>query len=144
MPQQTKARKARTAGKRHPLNMRTTKEIRDRLERAAATAGRSLAQEVEHRLDRSFVDDGGFGSLELKRFAVLMAVAFDTAGSLHAPQGAQIQEWIRNPDCYRAAMFGVIEALLIGMPEATPDDVILQFESLKGRLMSRFLNQRTA
>jgi uncharacterized protein (DUF1778 family) len=41
-------------GKRYPLNMRTTKEIRERLERAAAKSGRSLAQEVEYRLERSF------------------------------------------------------------------------------------------
>ena len=39
--------------KRHPLNMRTTKDVRTRLERAAASSGRSLAQEVERRLERS-------------------------------------------------------------------------------------------
>jgi TraY domain len=41
-------------GKRYPLNMRTTKEIRDQLEAAAAASGRSLTQEVERRLERSF------------------------------------------------------------------------------------------
>jgi hypothetical protein len=39
--------------KRYPLNMRTTKSVRDRLENAAAKSGRSLAQEVERRLERS-------------------------------------------------------------------------------------------
>jgi len=39
--------------KRYPLNMRTTKRVRERLERAAAKSGRSLAQEVERRLERS-------------------------------------------------------------------------------------------
>ena len=39
--------------KRYPLNMRTTKAVRERLERAAAKSGRSLAQEVERRLERS-------------------------------------------------------------------------------------------
>src|SRR6187431_2169794 len=39
--------------KRYPLNMRTTKSLRMRLERAAAKSGRSLAQEVERRLERS-------------------------------------------------------------------------------------------
>ena len=39
--------------KRHPLNMRTTKGVRERLERAAAKSGRSLTQEVERRLERS-------------------------------------------------------------------------------------------
>jgi hypothetical protein len=34
--------------------MRTTKQVRERLEKAAAASGRSLAQEVEYRLERSF------------------------------------------------------------------------------------------
>ena len=41
-------------GKRVPLNMRTTKVMRVRLEAAAAESGRSLAAEVEHRLEQSF------------------------------------------------------------------------------------------
>ncbi len=42
-------------GKVAPLNMRTTKEIRERLEKAAADSGRSLVQEVETRIERSFL-----------------------------------------------------------------------------------------
>ena len=42
-------------GKRVPLNMRTTRETRERLEKAAADSGRSLVQEVEARLERSFL-----------------------------------------------------------------------------------------
>src|SRR4051794_37837761 len=41
------------AGKRHPLNMRTTQALRHALEAAANRAGRSLAQEVEVRLEHS-------------------------------------------------------------------------------------------
>jgi hypothetical protein len=41
-------------GKRYPLNMRTTKELRDKIENAAMASGRSLVQEVEFRLERSF------------------------------------------------------------------------------------------
>ena len=39
-------------GKRVPLNMRTTREVRGRLEKAASDSGRSLAQEVEYCLER--------------------------------------------------------------------------------------------
>ena len=46
----------RATGKRYPLNMRTTAAIRERLVEAAAQSGRSLAQEVEARLERSFRD----------------------------------------------------------------------------------------
>ncbi len=53
------------AGKRHPLNMRTTKELRDKIERAARLSGRSLVQEVEYRLERSFWEDEVRGGLPL-------------------------------------------------------------------------------
>jgi hypothetical protein len=42
------------AGKRYPLNMRTTRELRERIIAAAHASGRSLVQEVEYRLERSF------------------------------------------------------------------------------------------
>jgi uncharacterized protein (DUF1778 family) len=41
-------------GKRVPLNMKTTREIRDLMDKAASESGRSLAQEVEYRLQASF------------------------------------------------------------------------------------------
>jgi hypothetical protein len=50
-------KKAPEESKRFPLNMRTTKEMRKRLEDGAARSGRSLIQEVEGRLEDSFKDD---------------------------------------------------------------------------------------
>jgi hypothetical protein len=41
-------------GKRYPIAIRTTKELKERLERASEASGRSLAQELEFRLERSF------------------------------------------------------------------------------------------
>jgi hypothetical protein len=67
-----KSMKGETAGKRYPLNMRSTKELREQLERAAAQSGRSLVQEVEHRLERSFRDEnvliGGIGGPNAEPF----------------------------------------------------------------------------
>ncbi len=67
-------------GKRMPLNMRTTRKLRERLEKEAADSGRSLAQEVECRLAWSFSDPdarlqglGSEGRLKLLR-ALLRAV----------------------------------------------------------------------
>jgi hypothetical protein len=37
--------------------MRTTEDIREKLEKAASQSGRSLAQEVEYRLEQSFRDE---------------------------------------------------------------------------------------
>jgi hypothetical protein len=44
-------------GKKTPLNMRTTAELRSKIERAAGRSGRSLVGEVEHRLELSFARD---------------------------------------------------------------------------------------
>jgi len=43
-----------TVNKRYPLSLRTTKELRQKLEKAAAQSGKSLAQEIEARLEQSF------------------------------------------------------------------------------------------
>jgi hypothetical protein len=50
-------RKRVPKGKRYPLNMRTTRELRDRIEAAAHASGRSLVQEVEYRLEQSFQEE---------------------------------------------------------------------------------------
>lgn len=48
-------------GKRHAVGIRTTKEIKDLLQRAANSSGRSVAQEIEFRLERSFDRQGLLG-----------------------------------------------------------------------------------
>ena len=56
---------AAVEGKRYPLNMRTTFELRRDLEVAAKASGRSLAQEAEYRLERSFLGQQGvFDAME--------------------------------------------------------------------------------
>ena len=40
------------------MTMRLAPHLRTRIESAAAENGRSLTQEVEHRLERSFWEDG--------------------------------------------------------------------------------------
>jgi hypothetical protein len=59
MPPRAKVTKKRSAegGKRYPLNMRTTFEMRQSLEAAAARSGRSLAQEAEIRIEHSFANE---------------------------------------------------------------------------------------
>lgn len=44
-------------GKRYPLSLRTTKELQELLHQASDRTGRSIAQEVEFRLEQSFRDD---------------------------------------------------------------------------------------
>lgn len=44
-------------GRRIPLSVRTTETLRADLDQAARASGRSLAQEIELRLERSFAED---------------------------------------------------------------------------------------
>ena len=48
-------------GKRFPINTRTTKELKERIDSAAHESGRSVSQEIEYRLERSFMIEGGLG-----------------------------------------------------------------------------------
>ena len=65
-------------GKRYPLSLRTTREIRELIEREAITSGRSLAQEAEYRIQKSFLDERlkyeEFGGPSLYWFMKTLAV----------------------------------------------------------------------
>jgi hypothetical protein len=53
-PRRGRPRLPAEEGKRYPIAIRTTKDLKERLERASKASGRSLAQELEFRLERSF------------------------------------------------------------------------------------------
>jgi hypothetical protein len=134
-----KANAERVAQPRYPLNLRMNAALHDQLEAATKTSGRSLTQEATGRLARSFEQDAVFGDPEVRRSAIAMAVAFELAGRWHSDGKPG---WTRNRDAYRAAMFGAIDALLIGMPDMTEHEIALEIEGLKARFLGRILNRR--
>lgn len=81
-------------GKRTPLNMRTTRELRERLEREAADSGRSLVQEVEFRLERSFRDEDAlikaFGG---RRTYDVLRVMGSVASQIQTRKGKTAADW---------------------------------------------------
>jgi hypothetical protein len=98
------------AGKRFPLNMRTTKGIRDRLESAARANGRSLAQEVEHRLEQSFFGEDArahfFGGADLD------ALCQQIAGAVGFVQQKTGKRWLEDYETYLAvsdALEGILK-----------------------------------
>lgn len=102
-------------GKRYPLNMRTTKETRDKLAAAASESGRSLAQEVEFRINRSFVDDEMFSSHAVRLWAILMADEFHKAGiqaARYEDVPADDRSWMQNTRCFTQATFAVMDRML--------------------------------
>jgi hypothetical protein len=96
-------------GKKSPLNMRTTPELRRRLEKAAAVSGRSLVQETEFRLEKSFAEE------EFNRLAILSPATFRLAGQI--AQAAALAEaisgdsWTENGRA-RQALKAAIQELI--------------------------------
>ena len=144
-----KTRKTVGAAKRYPLNMRTTQVVREALEKAAADSGRSLAQEVEARLNQSLAAEMTWGSQEMQRVALLMASAFAMAGGA-AARGAghpewTSRDWIRDKGCYKAGMISVIETIMLQFPDdASLRDIMEVFDLVKGRIFSRFAFEPTS
>jgi hypothetical protein len=71
------------AGKKSPLNMRTTEALRKKLEVAAGLSGRSLVQEVEFRLEQSFTRED-FGKIHI---STLMWRVYDCCVLIEAYTG---------------------------------------------------------
>ena len=94
-------RKIVRGGRRFPVSLRVTEDLRDQLGATANAAGRSMAQEIEFRLERSLSDDRSFGGPALARIAFLMAAQF-----------AVRQPNVEDPLEFEAAMVRVITGLL--------------------------------
>jgi len=89
-------------GKRVPLNMRTTLELRDRVAKAAADSGRSLVQEVETRLESTFLQEDviarEFGGREATALFRMMGAA---AELIEATSG---KKWLEDWNTSRAVL----------------------------------------
>jgi predicted DsbA family dithiol-disulfide isomerase len=84
--------KAPPKGKRYPLNMRTTLELRQKIEGAAKLSGRSLVQEVEYRLEQSFEREG-----LRQNFSALMREHADYTAKVAAEAAAEkVMERLRK------------------------------------------------
>lgn len=71
--------------KRHAVGIRTTRELKAQIEEAAEASGRSMAQEIEYRLETSFKDEeelGGRRTASLARaLAYNIAMIEEVAGA---------------------------------------------------------------
>jgi hypothetical protein len=83
-------------GKRHAVGIRTTREVKDLLQRAADLSGRSLAQEIEYRLEASFQTEDAFGG---PRTAALLR-SLGAAARLW--KGGAADAWLDDPRARRS------------------------------------------
>jgi hypothetical protein len=102
-------------GKRYPLNMRTTFEVRHELEGAATASGRSLAQEAEFRIGRTFAAEKSLiealnynydPELAFMMIAIgeAMKMAGRTAAFYAADKPEDAQRWWDNPFAFAQAV----------------------------------------
>jgi hypothetical protein len=113
--------------KRHAVGIRTTKEIKDLLQEAADSSGRSLAQECELRLERSLISDReatmyGRSSLAL---AEIVSRAMLRAGDIamyFATEGRTAfgGDWTSDPFAFNQARQAVDAIFAAIAPDGSP------------------------
>lgn len=101
--------------KRAPLNMKTTPELRDRIQEAADNSGRPLTQEVEHRLQQSFYDDDAFGGPSRSSLVRMIGIL---VAAEERRSGKSITEDFYTWNAAKAAINGVIDKI---KPPVTED-----------------------
>lgn len=102
-------------GKRYALGIRTTRNLKDLLQKAADSSGRSVAHEIEHRLENSFAEETRWGGAADYRLAILLFAIFEHTGKrLAAIDGHPewtTEEWVRDPSCFEGALAGLVRGV---------------------------------
>ncbi len=110
-------------GKSSVFSTRIRPDLRKKLEQATKRTGRSLSQEIERRLNRSFVEDDKiaevFGD---RRTYVLMRMMADAIHFGHEPANLS---WLDNPQEFETAISAALRVLDAIRPEGdVPADAL--------------------
>ncbi|WP_441255742.1 hypothetical protein [Tardiphaga sp. 285_C5_N1_2] len=124
------------------LSKNRTFRVRDQLDgqlqAAAAASGRSVSEEIEFRLTRSFQEESEFGGMDIRRLGTLLTSSFWFAGERAASANGHAdwtpKDWMGDQDCYRTALLKVTMTLIEGMPDQSPNEKALVIEALKGQI----------
>jgi hypothetical protein len=115
-------------GKSSVFSTRIRPDLRQKLEQGAKKSGRSLSQEVEHRLRRTFVQDQDisemFGDRRTFLLMKMMAAAIQFKGG-NRPPG----EWLENREDFEIAIAAALLVLEAVRPRGAvnPDNPFLAF-----------------
>lgn len=124
--------------KRYSIGFRTTKDLKDALDTAAAESGRSLAQEVEHRLELSFFREQEiYGGPHTE--ALVKALGM-TIQLIEANRG---KRWTEDADTAAemiAAVEGIIRALVAVPPGLLREKLAQRDSAQMVRTMDLALN----
>lgn len=143
MPEKPKGgRPPRRAGELLSKNrtFRVRAELDAALNAASAKSGRSVSEEIERRLERSFeVEDfitAALGGPALRSHALSMLAAFASGGERVA-NGRPAEEWLKDPECYRSAVISAAASLI--EPISKPEDKELVMLALISRAAQQLL-----
>ena len=107
-------------GKSSVFSTRIRPDLRQKLDQAAKKSGRSLSQEIEHRLRRTFVEDekisDSFGDRRTFLLMRMMAMAIRFKGDDKRPG-----EWLENPDDFEIAIAAALSVLEAVRPPGAVD-----------------------
>jgi TraY domain len=113
------APKGAYSGKSSVFSTRIRPDLRKSLEKAARQSGRSLSQEVEHRLRHSILEDekieDTFGDRQTYRLMRMMA------DGIHLASGWTEAHWLKNPVSFgfaKAAIASILDRVAPGEPES--------------------------
>lgn len=98
-------------GERVPMSFRVRPELKNRMDAAAAESGRSVAQEIELRLEQSFLIER---LIETRLIDVMRE--FDRAGSTFAREQEIEGDWTQDPGAYHLALHSAIAKLVEAVP----------------------------
>lgn len=113
------------ARKRNNLTIRLRDQTKAAIEKQAADNQRSLSEEAEHRLERSFDFDAELGGQRTAALIKTIARAMNATGSEAAllATGRRVGDgWLSHPYSYDQAVRAVVEVLKIFRP---PGEIVL-------------------
>ena len=126
-----KAKPAKRVDRRKTTSTRITPETRGRLEEAAAESGRSLAQEIEFRLERSFEGDEALGG---RQFRALFGLFGNAAALIEQQTGKAYFEDYYTYVAVRAAW----QRLIAGFDPSPPAEDVAAFKQAVAAPVPKF------
>jgi hypothetical protein len=136
-------------GRTAVLSTRVQKDTRARLVEAKEANGRSLSQELEHRLRRTFIEDDGvvnfYGSPSNAAIVKLLGAVIQstcTSWLAKTPDGwvADTErdpgEWLRDPRLFDEVLTAIVHTLTWFKPPGGRDDQYLFYHSAAERIIN--------
>ncbi|MBR1187306.1 hypothetical protein [Bradyrhizobium sp. AUGA SZCCT0160] len=109
------------AGKAKTINTRVTPDLRGWLEKAARKSGRSLSQEIETRLRRTFREEDDlakqFGTADAARVFQTIALTLNMIRNPENPEA----DWLHDPYAFAFAVDAIHQTLYLVRPKEATD-----------------------